>query len=150
MCGTRLAKNTGRKNDAKNRHLCSIAQLCWVISSELRQALPIGKKRVKQQYLLHMQISSTMKLTSNLKPSGTSMQRDTVKVLATALVELLNDLLLMPVCKPHCPIRSWCHTICTALESQRLKASFFSGFQRMMLLKDTQKSCHFMNATALS
>ena len=28
MCCTRLAGNTGRKNDAKNRHLRIIAQLC--------------------------------------------------------------------------------------------------------------------------
>ena len=28
MCCTRLAENTGRKNDAKNRHLGTIAQRC--------------------------------------------------------------------------------------------------------------------------
>jgi len=28
MCCVRLAGNTGRKNDAKNRHLRTIAQLC--------------------------------------------------------------------------------------------------------------------------
>jgi len=28
MCYTRLVGNTGRKNDAKNRHLRTIAQLC--------------------------------------------------------------------------------------------------------------------------
>jgi len=36
MCCTRLARNTGRKNDAKNRHLGTIAQLCWAVSSRLR------------------------------------------------------------------------------------------------------------------
>jgi len=30
MCCTRLAENTGRKNDAKTRHLGTIAQLCRV------------------------------------------------------------------------------------------------------------------------
>jgi len=45
----RLAENTGCKNDAKNRHLGTIAQLCRATSSQLRQ-----KKVVKQQYLLHM------------------------------------------------------------------------------------------------
>jgi len=37
MCCTRLAGNTGRKNDAKNRHLRTMAQLCRAISSQLRQ-----------------------------------------------------------------------------------------------------------------
>jgi len=31
-CCTRLAGNTGCKNDAKNRHLGTIAQLCWAVS----------------------------------------------------------------------------------------------------------------------
>ena len=44
MCCTRLAENTGRKNDAKNRHLRTIAQLCRVISLQLRHVSAIGKK----------------------------------------------------------------------------------------------------------
>jgi len=40
--------------DAKSRLLGTIAQLCWAISSQLRHILIIGKKLVKQQYLLHM------------------------------------------------------------------------------------------------
>ena len=44
---------TGRKNDAKNRHLGAIPQLCRAISSQLRHISTIGKKLVKQQYLLH-------------------------------------------------------------------------------------------------
>jgi len=44
VCCTRLAANTGRKNDAKNRHLCTIAQLCRAISSQLRYVSTIGKK----------------------------------------------------------------------------------------------------------
>jgi len=51
---TGLAAKTGRKNDAKNRHLRTIAQLCQAVSSQLRHVLTIGKKLVKQQYLLHM------------------------------------------------------------------------------------------------
>jgi len=43
MCCTRLAENTGRKNDAKNRHLGTIAQLCRAISSQLRHVSTIGK-----------------------------------------------------------------------------------------------------------
>ena len=54
MCCTRLAGNTGRKNDAKNRHLRTIAQLCWAVFSQLRHESTIGKKFVKQQYLIQM------------------------------------------------------------------------------------------------
>jgi len=38
-----LGENTGRKNDAKNRHLGTIAQLCRAISSQLRHVSTIGK-----------------------------------------------------------------------------------------------------------
>jgi len=44
----------GRKNDAKNRHLGTISQLCPAVSSQLRHVSTTGKKLVKQQYLLHM------------------------------------------------------------------------------------------------
>ena len=37
----------------KNRHLRTIAQLCRVISSQLRDVSTIGKELVKQQYLPH-------------------------------------------------------------------------------------------------
>jgi len=53
MCCTRLAVNTGCKNDAKNRHLSTIAQLCQAISSQLRHVSTIGKN------LLSSNISST-------------------------------------------------------------------------------------------
>jgi len=48
--------NRGHKNDAKNRHLRIIAQLCRAISSQLRHISTIGKKLVKQQHLLHMSL----------------------------------------------------------------------------------------------
>jgi len=54
MCCTRLTENTGCKKVAKNRHLGTIAQLCWAISSQLRHVSTIGKKLVKQQYVLQM------------------------------------------------------------------------------------------------
>ena len=54
MCWTWLAENTGCKNDAKNRHLGTIPQLCQAISSQLRHVSTIGKKLVKQQYLFHL------------------------------------------------------------------------------------------------
>jgi len=53
MCCTRLAGNTGCKNDAKNLHLCTIAQLYRAISSQLRHVSTIGKK------LLNSNISPT-------------------------------------------------------------------------------------------
>jgi len=54
MCYMRLAENTGRKNDAKNRRLHTIEQLCWAVSSQLRHVSTIEKKLVKWQYLLHV------------------------------------------------------------------------------------------------
>jgi len=53
MCCTPLAENTGRKNDAKNRHLGTIAQLCRAMSSQLRQISTVVKN------LLSSNISST-------------------------------------------------------------------------------------------
>jgi len=53
-CCALLAENTGRKKLAKNRHLRTIAQLCRAISSQLRHVSRIGKKLVKQHYVLHM------------------------------------------------------------------------------------------------
>jgi len=55
MCCTRLAGNTEPKNDAKNRHLRTIAQLCVAISLQLRRVSTIGKKlRRHSDCLLHM------------------------------------------------------------------------------------------------
>jgi len=56
MCCTRLAENTGRKNDEKTRHLGTIAQLCQAISSQLRHVSTIREKLVKQQYLPQMSL----------------------------------------------------------------------------------------------
>jgi len=47
------ARGSLKIQDAKIRHLHTIAQCCWVVSSQLRHILTIGKL-VKQQYLLHM------------------------------------------------------------------------------------------------
>jgi len=43
MCCTRLAGNTGHKKYAKHCHLCTIAQLCQAISSQLTHLSTIGK-----------------------------------------------------------------------------------------------------------
>jgi len=53
MCCTWLAENTGRKNDAKNRHLGTIAQLCRAISSQQRHVSTVRKN------LLSSNMSST-------------------------------------------------------------------------------------------
>ena len=66
MCCTRLAGNTEPKNGAKNRHLRTIAQLCQAIYLQLRHISTIGKKLVKQQYLLHM--SSHGPLVAEIDP----------------------------------------------------------------------------------
>jgi len=63
MCCSRLAGNTGRKNDAKNRHLHTIAQFCRAISSQLRQVWTIGKN------LLSSNISTRcLNITVNVGP----------------------------------------------------------------------------------
>jgi len=49
-----LAENAGRKKSPKNRHLDTITQLCRAISLQLKHVSTVGKKHVKQQYLLHM------------------------------------------------------------------------------------------------
>ena len=53
MCCMWLAENTGCKNDAKNRHLGTIPQLCRAISLQLMHVSTIGKN------LLSSNISST-------------------------------------------------------------------------------------------
>ena len=57
--------NTGRKKVANNRHLGTIAQLRRAISSQLRHIATIGKKLVKQQYVLHMSAQY-----GELRPTG--------------------------------------------------------------------------------
>jgi len=54
MCCMRLAGNAGPKKLPKIRYLGSITQLYRAISSQLRHVSTIGKKLLKQQYLLHM------------------------------------------------------------------------------------------------
>jgi len=54
-CCRRLAENTGCKKPPKIRHLGTIAQLCWAISSQQRHVSTIGEKLVKQ-HLLHMSL----------------------------------------------------------------------------------------------
>jgi len=53
-CCTGLAANTRRKKSSENLHLGTTAQICRAISLQLRHISTIGKKLVKQQYLLHM------------------------------------------------------------------------------------------------
>jgi len=44
MCCTWLTENTRNKKSSKNRHLCTIAQLCLAISLQLRHVSTIEKK----------------------------------------------------------------------------------------------------------
>jgi len=55
MCCTQFAGNTGRKNDAKNRHFGTIAQPCWAVglSSQLKHCVH------KRKNLLSSNTSST-------------------------------------------------------------------------------------------
>ena len=63
MCCTRLAEIQDAKNDAKNRHLRAIAQICRDVFSQLRHELTIGKK------MLNSNISSTcLHNTANFGP----------------------------------------------------------------------------------
>jgi len=55
MCCTRAARWKFRTQKLrKNRHLCTIAELCRAIPSQLRHISTIGKKLAKQQYLSHV------------------------------------------------------------------------------------------------
>jgi len=54
MCSMRLAGNTGRKNDAKNRHLRTIPQIYQVYIFATKGCIDNRKNLTKQQYLLHM------------------------------------------------------------------------------------------------
>jgi len=51
---TRLAENAGRTKLPKSRHLRTIIQICRAISWQLRHVSTIGKKLVKQHYLVQM------------------------------------------------------------------------------------------------
>ena len=54
MCCRQLAEIQDAKLTQKNRHLRTIAQLCRAESSQLRHVSTVGKKIVKQQYVLQM------------------------------------------------------------------------------------------------
>jgi len=66
MYCTRLAGNTGRKKSPKNCHLGTIAQLCRAVSLQLTRVSTIGKKVVKQQYLLHVLVVNFGPLTAEI------------------------------------------------------------------------------------
>jgi len=67
----RLTGNAGCKKVAKNNHLGTIAQLCRAISSQLRHVYTIGKKLVKQRYVLHMFPQyGELRPTNSWDPSG--------------------------------------------------------------------------------
>jgi len=57
MYCTRLTENIGRKKSPKIRHLGTISQRCSAVSSQLRHVSTIGKKLIKQPYLIQMMSS---------------------------------------------------------------------------------------------
>jgi len=96
MCCTQLAGNTGRKSYTQNRHLCTIAQLCLAISSQLRHVWTIGKN------LLNSNISSRCphNMANLIGPCisgwnrsaslGTPENLNGFRVLASTVATLLN------------------------------------------------------------
>ena len=83
MCCTQLAGNTGRRNDAKSRHLGTITHLCWAVSSQLRRISTIRKN------LLNCNTSSrcrnTVKQPTNGRVWGTPTNFNGFRVLAALL-----------------------------------------------------------------
>jgi len=81
-----LAANTGHKKSSKNRHLGTIALLYRAISLQLRHISTIGKKLVKQEYLLHM-FPQYGKLAAQIGPVvwGTPANFNGFRILAALL-----------------------------------------------------------------
>ena len=88
-CCTRLAENAGRKYSPKNRHLRTIVQLCRAVFSQIRHISTIGKKLIKQQYLLQMspQYGELRPLAAEINPVvwGTPANFNGFRVLAALL-----------------------------------------------------------------
>jgi len=74
------------RKSCKNCHLSTIAQLCRTISLQLRHVSTIGKKLVKQTYLLHMS-PQYGELTAEIYPVvwGTRANFNGFRVLAALL-----------------------------------------------------------------
>jgi len=81
--------HAGCKKVAKNRHLGTIAQLCRAIPSQLRHVSTVGKKLVKQQYVLQIfpQYGELGPLAAKIGPVvwGTSANFNVFRVLAVLL-----------------------------------------------------------------
>jgi len=110
MCCTRLAENTGHKNCQKVRHLHTITQNCWTISSQQRHVLTIGKKLVKQQYLLHM--SSLYGLPAKI---GSGVWGTTANFNGFCLLGFITAWMLLSGGQPNfaqCLAVSWTGTLC--------------------------------------
>ena len=98
-CCARLAENAGPKKSPKIGHLGTITQLCRAISLQLRHVSTIGKKLVKQQYLLHMSpaYGELCPLAADINPVvwGTAANFNGLCVLAA----LLHSTVIMGVTK---------------------------------------------------
>jgi len=89
MCCTQLLENTGRKNDAKNRHLCTIAQLCRDISSQLSHISTIRKNLLNCNISFtcphNMVIFGPLAAETDWRVSGTPANFNRFRVLASLL-----------------------------------------------------------------
>jgi len=89
MCCMRLAGNTGCKNDAKNRHLSTIAQLCRAVSSQLSHLSTIEKKLLNNNMLstCHHNVANFGPLTAEIcwRVWGTPANFNGFRVLASLL-----------------------------------------------------------------
>jgi len=73
-CCMWLAENTGRKNDAKNRHLGTIPQLLSGYIFATKARIANRKKIIKQQYLLHTSVRAVAIFEATGSPNDTSPQ----------------------------------------------------------------------------
>jgi len=110
MCCTWLAGNAGCKNDAKNCYVCTVAQLCRAVFSQLRYVSTIRKKN-----LLNSNIFSTCAHNmANFGPNGwdrlaslghpSKFQRVSRLAFVTAATSLTGGQ----------PIFVWCLAVCWA------------------------------------
>jgi len=127
MWCARLAGNTGCKNDAKNRHLSTIARLRRAVSSQLRHVSTIGKN------LLSINTSSTCPrnmvnfgpLTAEIGSGvwGTSANFNGFRILAA----LLHGSLVVGVSQPSFAVLNTAHHLYSAGRPSRWALAHISS-----------------------
>ena len=103
-CCTRLAENAGPRKLPQIRHLRTIAQLCRVISSQIRHVSTIGEKPVKQQHLLHMFLQYGERWPTNGWDRFTSLGHPSTFQQVSRLAALLHGTLVVGVSQT---LRRW-------------------------------------------